>query len=241
MNVQADERWGAFRAINDARRAIRDFDGRPVPDEIVRELLAEAMLAPSSSNMQGYQLHWVRDAHTKAALANACNTQRAAVSAATLIAVVAGRDAAMRSIASMRRYVETTDGLDAQSKQYHAKALRSGRSFMQIAALPLWNPLKALLCLLFPSLTLIPIGPSGMRHWMARSSLYAAQTLLLAASAHGIDSCPMEGFSPSKVARVLDLPRGSVIPLIIALGYRRPDARVEPRWRRRFDEAVVIH
>jgi nitroreductase len=149
--------------------------------------------------------------------------------------------AALRSMNAWRLHLDGTDTLDAGSKHYHAAKLRTGTAFMRIAPLPLWSPLTTLLCLLFPSLTLLPIGACGMRHWLSRNSLLAAQTLMLAASARGVDSCPMEGFSAPRVARLLDLPRGSVIPLIVALGYRRADARVEPQWRRPFDEAVVVH
>lgn len=51
---------------------------------------------------------------------------------------------------------------------------------------------------------------------------------MLAAAARGVDSCPMEGC-------------GTVIPIIVALGLRRIDGRLEPRWRRPFEKAVVVH
>jgi nitroreductase len=51
----------------------------------------------------------------------------------------------------------------------------------------------------------------------------------------------MEGFSATKVATLLGLPRGSVIPLVIALGYRADDARIEARWRRPMTDVVVRH
>jgi nitroreductase len=241
IEQQIGARWSAFRSINANRRAIREFDERALADETVRELLEQALLAPSSGNLQTYEFHWVRTAQKKAAVAAACEGQRAAMSAATLIVVVASRESARRSAESMRRYVETTDGLDDKSKQYHFEKLRKVKAFLRIAPLMFWSPLKGLLCLLFPALTLMPVGSAGIRHWTARSSIFAAQTLLLAASARGIDSCPMEGFSARKVAKALDLPRGSVIPVVIALGQRREDARVEPRWRRALDEAVVVH
>jgi nitroreductase len=238
---QINMRWSAFRAINAARRATREFDGRALPDQAIRELLQQALLAPSSGNLQPYQLHWVRDPKKKAAVAEACNRQQGAISAATLIVVVTSHRYGRHSVEAMKHYVETTDSLEERSKQRHIKNLRKFTQFLHFAPLMLWSPLKALLCLLFPSLTLMPIGPSGARHWAARNSMLAAQSLLLAASARGIDSCPMEGFSASKVSRLLDLPRHAVIPVIIALGYRRADALVEPRWRRTHDEAVVVH
>lgn len=235
------QRWNAFRAINDNRRAIRDFADAPLADATVREVLEQALLAPSSGNSHPYELHWLRAPQTKAAVAAACEGQRAAMSAATLIVVVAKPEAAMRSVEAMQRYVETTDQLDDKSKRYHARQLRTFRIFWRIAPLMLWSPLKALLCFLSPSMTLLAVGPSGVRHWVARSSIYAAQTLLLAASAHGIDSCPMEGFNARKVAKLLDLPRDAVIPIIIALGHRRADARLEPRWRRKLEDVMVVH
>ncbi|MBX5483045.1 MAG: nitroreductase family protein [Myxococcaceae bacterium] len=81
------------------------------------------------------------------------------------------------------------------------------------------------------------MGPSSERF----DSMLAAQTLMLAASARGYDSCPMEGFNPIQVAKVLTIRRGAVIPLVIALGRRREGARVEPQWRRPFESAVVVH
>ena len=64
---------------------------------------------------------------------------------------------------------------------------------------------------------------------------------MLAAAAKGIDTCPMDGFSASQVARLLNIPRGAVIPLVIALGYRSDDARIETRWRNPVSELVVSH
>jgi hypothetical protein len=51
----------------------------------------------------------------------------------------------------------------------------------------------------------------------------------------------MEGFNAGRVGKALGLPRGTVIPIVIALGWRRADARIEPRWRRPFSDVVVEH
>jgi hypothetical protein len=51
----------------------------------------------------------------------------------------------------------------------------------------------------------------------------------------------MEGFSAVKVAQALGLPGGATIPLVIALGHRSSSAVIEPRWRRAFDDVVVVH
>src|SRR4030095_9034226 len=61
----ADRDWETFCAINARRRAIRDFDDAPVSDDEVCDVLEQALLAPSSGNLQPYHLHWIRDSATK--------------------------------------------------------------------------------------------------------------------------------------------------------------------------------
>jgi nitroreductase len=238
---EADSQWETFRAINSRRRAIRDFDSTSLSDEDVRHVLEQALLAPSSGNLQPYQLHWIRDSTTKGAIAAACDGQRAAASAPVLLVVAASIRIASHTVATQLEYVETTALLDERSKRYHRRQLATFRRFLRWGTLVLWTPLQAAVSAVAPAFTLLPFGSTAARNWAARSAVYAAQTILLAAAARGLDSCPMEGFNAVKVARILGLPRGTVIPVVIALGRRRAEARIEPRWRRSFDSAVVVH
>lgn len=84
-------------------------------------------------------------------------------------------------------------------------------------------------------------GALGQPVLAARNATFAAQTLMLAAAAKGVDSCPMEGFSAPKLVEILSLPRGTVIPLVIALGYRSQNARIERQWRRSLTDLIVEH
>jgi len=237
----SDECWRAFQRVNQNRRAVRELDGEPIPDEDVEAVLSEALLAPSSGNSQPYVIHWVRDPARKAAAAMACRDQRAARSSSTLLVFVAAPRFALETASMFRAYVESTPELSEKSKAYHLGQLKTARMFLRIAPSIFWLPLHAFLTAVFPSLTLIPVGPAGIRNWVARSALFAAQTALLAASARGLDTCPMEGFDARKLARVLGLRRGDVIALVVALGRRQPDARIEPRWRRQLEQAVEVH
>ncbi|HTV86826.1 MAG TPA: nitroreductase family protein [Dyella sp.] len=240
-NTPSADIWSSFRTINAHRRAVRDFDGSAIADEDVRAILAEAQLAPSSNNLQPYRFHWIKDPALKREAAAACHNQRAAGGASALIALVADSALCRRSLDGLAGHIESCPGLGDASKTYHRTHLKTLRRFGSIGALPLWTPLMALACAIAPSCSMLPLGPSGTRHWAARNSLYAAQTLLLAAAAKGLDSCPMEGFHGRKLARLLKLPRGTVITLMVALGRRAPDARIEPRWRIPFDAAVLVH
>lgn len=51
-----------------------------------------------------------------------------------------------------------------------------------------------------------------------RSVGLAGQTLMLAAKAMGYDSCPMIGFDPDAVAKLINLPADHVIGMMIAVG-----------------------
>lgn len=144
--------WGAFQALNGRRRAIRDFDGIAIPDEHVRELLAEAARAPSSGNLQPYRFHWIRDTTLKARVAAVCNGQRAAVSASTLIVVTASRQIALSTAAQQLAYLNASTDLPEASKAYHRKQMQMFLRILNVGSWPVWTPLTALAGLFRPSL-----------------------------------------------------------------------------------------
>lgn len=60
--------------------------------------------------------------------------------------------------------------------------------------------------------------PSVQRDEAMRSCGIAAQTLMLKAKSLGLDTCPMVGFDPQKVAKLIQLPDSHVITMMVALG-----------------------
>lgn len=60
--------------------------------------------------------------------------------------------------------------------------------------------------------------PQVQRDETMRSCGIAAQTIMLAASAMGYDSCPMDGFDFAAVANLINLPRDHVISMFVAIG-----------------------
>ena len=61
-----------------------------------------------------------------------------------------------------------------------------------------------------------------------RSTGIAAQTIMLAAKAMGYDSCPMIGFEPDKVAKLINLPADHIISLMIVVGKATKPAWPKP-------------
>ena len=51
-----------------------------------------------------------------------------------------------------------------------------------------------------------------------RSCAMAAQTIMLAAKAMNYDSCPMIGFVPEQVAKIINLPQDHIIVMMITIG-----------------------
>lgn len=243
MNNDQDHQlpWDAFQFANNFRRAIRSFKPTPIPEGEIIELLEAASLAPSSGNLQPYEIHWIREPGLKAKVAQACNGQKSAASATDLIVVVASTALGKRVAEAQLAHVEVSTKLGLDSKAYHRKQVGMFQRILGLGSSAIWSPFVFLAGLIRPSLSLLPIGHIGSRQWAARNAMLAANTLMLGAAAKGIDSCPMEGFSPSKLTKLLGLPRGSVIPVVIALGYRAEDARIEDRWRRPIDDIIVSH
>lgn len=233
--------WSGFQTANRQRRAIRLFNNSPIAEDDIYALISEAILAPSSVNLQPYQFHWVRNPAKKTDVAQACNGQKAAATAAEIIVVVANTNYARSTISEQLASMDVSTTMPEKSKDYHRKILTKFDKILKIGGLPIWTPIISLLSIFRPCLSLLPIGHLGSRHWAARNAAFAAQTLMLAASAKGIDSCPMEGFSAAKLSKLLDLPRGAVIPVVIALGYRADEARIEEQSRRPLESVIKEH
>lgn len=51
-----------------------------------------------------------------------------------------------------------------------------------------------------------------------RSASFIAHTMMLSAKAMGHDSCPLIGFNPIEVAKLINLPDNHIIPMMLAIG-----------------------
>ena len=59
---------------------------------------------------------------------------------------------------------------------------------------------------------------------------------MLSMAAHGYDTCPMEGSDTWRVKKVLNLPRGAEINMIVSCGIRKPEGVYGDRFRIPFKE-----
>ena len=77
---------------------------------------------------------------------------------------------------------------------------------------------------------------SDMRIVAQKSAGLAAENFMISMAAIGYDTCPMEGCDTLRVKRILGLPSGAEINMVISCGIRDDKGVYGPRFRVPFDE-----
>jgi nitroreductase len=235
-----------FETIVKARRSVRKFDpGVPVPDDAVQRALDLAVLSPNSSNMQLWHFTWVRDAGVRERIVPVCMGQNAARTASHLVVFQtrgdlwrrharwnldqadpgSGRPADERRLKLMKKYYGVLMPLAYRNDPFGLNTLvRRLGSFL----LGLYRPVMRL----------------GGRGWqrviLHKSCALAAQTFMLALQAEGYDTCPMEGFDEVRLKKLLQLPRGAEVCMIVAVGKGTPAGVYGERKRLPMDDMLTV-
>ncbi len=225
----------AFESIIEARRSVRVYDSTPVPEAVMREVLHWALLAPNSSNLQCWEFYWVRDPQKKQQLAQFCFNQPAARTAQELVVAVARpshwKKHARQMVEIFRDEEKTGRKIPAAALAYYQKLA----PFVYTQGpLSLLGHMKKVLYF-FRGLTQVtprePTSHGEMQVWAAKSCALACAQFMLGMSAHGFDTCPMEGFDSKRVKKLLQLNRHDDITMVISVGKRAPNGVYGPRVR----------
>lgn len=81
------------------------------------------------------------------------------------------------------------------------------------------------------------VSEADLRVVVHKSCALAAQTFMIAMANEAYDTCPMEGFDSHRVKKVLKLPHGAEINMIISCGIRKGEEGIwGERFRVPFDE-----
>lgn len=232
----------------------------------VIDCLNLARLAPSSFNSQPYKIILVSSIQHKTALSKYClgvNADRIRDSDCTAIFL-----ADRQVLRSMGRL---TEFLDDQPDKLSRKAISSekiqkGRRcdnslklyigvFSSGLGLPRWiaGPITFVFrsILSFLSLFTRPFYPlptlSSAETWTTKQVMLVAMTYMLACSARGLSTIPMEGICAPGIRNVLGIPSRFSIPLVICTGrptekeaHRQADV-VNARMNRRYPSDEVIY
>lgn len=229
-----------FKKAVAGRRAIREFDGEPIPQDIMRDCLHDAILAPSSSNLQCYEIYWVRDDETKKQLATLCLSQPAATTAGDLVVVVSRADQWQSHLQKLKD-IMTDNGqkpLAGPMRDYYEKIIPMLMRTDRFG----FNNLMRRFILWYKSRTepMVngPVSRCDHRVYGHVQASLAAENLMLSLAAHGYESCPMGGIDAHGINALLGLPATAEVTLVIAAGTGTPQGLYSPRVRLPFGDLV---
>ncbi len=200
-----------FEAVS-RRRSVRNYSSKLVPPDVVERAIDAAIIAPNSSNMQTWQIYWVRDVAKKAALVEACLSQGAAKTAQELLVFTADGSKWRRS----RKYLldSIKDNPRKDLHDYYGKLVPFMYGYQWLA------PFK---WVLFDSIGLFrPMvrADTSRRETAVKSAALACENFMLAIAAQGFDTCPMEGFDSVRVRKLIGFPRSATVVMVISVGER---------------------
>ena len=195
------------------RYATKQFDqSRKVSDEDLNTIFEAIRLAPTSAGLQPFQVVAVTDPTVKAAMHKAAREQGQVLTASHVLVFCARPDTSDR-VNRLLGHLEKI-GTPAERINLLRKRSRLGNIIMKLTF--------------------------SKKSWTARQAYIALGFALLTAAQLGIDACPMEGFQPGKLAKVLALPKGLFPVALLALGYRSADDTVRPKYRLPREELFAI-
>jgi nitroreductase len=226
------------------RRSTRVYKDTPIDSEKVKQCLVNASLAPTSSNLQLWEFYHVTDADTLKELANACFNQSAAKTAQQLVVIVTRKDLwkqrAKANIAFLEK-VYDKDNLTERELKRKKMATNYYKKLIPTVYADFLGILGYLKYITFQIVGLFKpiyrqVRQSDMRVVAHKSAGLSAQNFMTSMAAIGYDTCPMEGSDTLRVKKILNLPKGAEINMVIGCGIRDDKGIYGPRFRVPFED-----
>ena len=199
----------------ETRRSIRHFSPTDVPDELIKQVLEAARLAPSGSNMQPWRFLVIRDKEVKKELRRICLEQRFVEEVPVVIVCFGDLDAYSKEARGKRRQ-EFID--------FGVTATLSGRF-----ADPKYRTRQKSL-------------PTPPRQELLRpviaNTFIAIEHLVLMATALGLGTCWVGAFDASALNRLFDLSDNLIPAAVIPVGYAAGE--IPPQRPRRSPQEILL-
>lgn len=219
------------KTVSDAiryRRSVRVFKSEEQPsEEAVKECIENAVLAPTSSNLQLWEFYHITNKETLKKMTHACLDQNAAKTATQMVVIVTRKDL------WKQRARFNVDELKAQigskpESEYSRREKFAIAYYKKLIPTIYFDFLGIFGWLKFIVFNIIglfkpvyrQVRLSDMRIVAHKSAALAAQNFMISMAAKAYDTCPMEGSDTLKVKQILNLPRGSEICMVIGCGIR---------------------
>ena len=230
-------------AIN-YRRSVRIYDPeKKIDSALVKKCIYQASLAPNSSNMQLWEFYHITSKETIQKIVPLCFNQNAARTAEELVIFVTRKDLWKKRKNSNLQMIDSVfppkpkteqSSREKVSRNYYGKLI----PFAYSDFLGIFGFLKYLMILVIGLFKPIfrEVRNSDMRIVAHKTCALAAENFMLSMAAQGYDTCPMEGSDTWRVKKVLNLPRGAEINMIVSCGIRKPEGVYGERFRIPFEE-----
>lgn len=227
-----------FFEVVETRRSVRKYSQTKVPELVMRKALGAALKAPNSSNMQPWEFYWVRSEEKKKLLVEACLNQSAARTAAELVVAVARMDTWNRNRKLVMQGLKETGDLNNKTLQYYTKVI----PFMYFNdPFNLSGLLRFLIFNIAGLFKPVPRKPAFLHEQyevVTKTTALACENFMLAMTAQGYGSCPMEGFDEARVKRILNLKGKSHVVMVISVGEVDPSGIWGQQYR--IDEKLTV-
>ncbi|MEZ7946311.1 MAG: nitroreductase family protein [Flavobacteriaceae bacterium] len=226
------------------RRSVRIYDPeKNIDTAIVKKCIQQASLAPNSSNMQLWEFYHITSKETIQKIAPLCFNQNAARTAEELVVFVTRKDLWRKRMKSNLKMIDAIfppkpkseqTSREKVSRNYYGKLI----PFAYADFFGLFGLLKYLMILVIGLFKPIfrEVRNSDMRIVAHKTCALAAENFMLSMAAESYDTCPMEGSDTWRVKKVLNLPRGAEINMIVSCGIRKPEGVYGDRFRIPFKE-----
>jgi len=233
-------------AIN-YRRSVRIYDPeKKIDSALVKKCIYQASLAPNSSNMQLWEFYYITSKETIQKIVPLCFNQNAARTAEELVIFVTRKDLWKKRKNSNLQMIDSVfppkpkteqSSREKVSRNYYGKLI----PFAYSDFLGIFGFLKYLMILVIGLFKPIfrEVRNSDMRIVAHKTCALAAENFMLSMAAQGYDTCPMEGSDTWRVKKVLNLPRGAEINMIVSCGIRKPEGVYGERFRIPFEEVYT--
>ena len=226
------------------RRSIRNYKNISIDELKVKHCIELATLAPNSSNMQLWEFYHITNLETLKKLSIACLGQESATTAQQMVVFVTRQDLFLKRAKKMLE-LETQNLQKNSPKEKLEKRMKTRKiyygfvmPFLYIRLFGVFGFIRKIVVSIIGIFRPIvyQVSENDIRVVVHKTCALAAQTFMLAMANEKYDTCPMEGFDSRKVKRILNLPFGTEINMIISCGIRNEKGVWGDRMRVPFNE-----
>ena len=233
-----------FSDVVNYRISVRKYDpNKPIDANTVKQCIEQATLAPNSSNMQLWEFYHVTSPDNLKSLSKYCFDQSGAQSAQQMVVIVVRKDLwrkrAKANLAHINKVAKGKDPKDYNRREKFAETYY--KKLMPITYFDFFGIFGWIKYIIYWLIgffrTIYRQGRrSDMRIVAHKSAALAAQTFMLSMVDAGYDTCPMEGIDTLRIKKLLNLPFGAEINMVVSCGIRIPEGIFGERFRIPFEE-----